>query len=62
MNRSDEEIAQKVSQKDLGEAVSDLFGTVGLDFIIEAMTTFFRRLWYDPADRKQLEVERVTQG
>lgn len=62
MNRSDEELAAKVSQKDLGEAVSDLLGMFGLDFVFEALTAFFRRLWYDPSERVKFETERVTQG
>lgn len=62
MNRSDEEIAKKTSQRDLGEAVTDLAGMIGLDFVFEALCAFGRKLWYDPSERRRFEADRVTQG
>ena len=62
MNRDDEELAKKVSQRDLGEAVSDVAGAIGLDFVFEALVAFGRKLWYDPSERARFEADRPTQG
>lgn len=51
---------EKPGQRDLDDAVSDLAGTLGLDFVGEVAKRIFLKLWYDPKERseKLLEMNR----
>jgi hypothetical protein len=49
----------KAGQQTLNEAVSDLAGAVGLDFLSEAVVAFAKHLWSNEPRVKQ-EVDRAA--
>lgn len=51
---------EKPGQRNLDDALSELSGNLGLDFVSEVAKRIFYKLWYDPKDRREklLELNR----